>query len=50
MRGYAHRPDATAESIDGDGLFLTLRRRGDPHGDGYLSIVDRTKDMLLYKG
>ncbi|MCZ2836735.1 class I adenylate-forming enzyme family protein [Modestobacter sp. VKM Ac-2985] len=49
MRGYAGRPDATAESIDRDGWFHT----GDVgvlDADGYLSIVDRTKDMLLYKG
>jgi long-chain acyl-CoA synthetase len=49
MRGYAHRPDATAESIDPDGWFHS----GDVgiiDEDGYLSIVDRTKDMLLYKG
>jgi long-chain acyl-CoA synthetase len=49
MRGYAHRPDATAESIDADGWFHS----GDVgilDEDGYLSIVDRTKDMLLYKG
>lgn len=49
MRGYAHRPEATAESIDAEGWFHT----GDVgilDEDGYLSIVDRTKDMLLYKG
>ena len=49
MRGYAHRPEATAESIGPDGWFHT----GDVgvfDEDGYLSIVDRTKDMLLYKG
>jgi long-chain acyl-CoA synthetase len=49
MRGYAHRPEATAESIDAEGWFHS----GDVgilDEDGYLSIVDRTKDMLLYKG
>ncbi|MCA0144298.1 class I adenylate-forming enzyme family protein [Blastococcus sp. LR1] len=49
MRGYAHRPDATADAIDAEGWFHS----GDVgilDEDGYLSIVDRTKDMLLYKG
>ncbi|MGY1725502.1 class I adenylate-forming enzyme family protein [Geodermatophilus sp. SYSU D01062] len=49
MRGYAHRPEATAEAIDADGWFHS----GDVgilDEDGFLAIVDRTKDMLLYKG
>ncbi|MGY1744048.1 class I adenylate-forming enzyme family protein [Blastococcus sp. SYSU D00695] len=49
MRGYWHRPQATAESIDADGWFHT-GDVGIVDEDGYLAIVDRTKDMLLYKG
>lgn len=49
MRGYAGRADATGDAIDADGWFHS----GDVgvlDADGYLSIVDRTKDMLIYKG
>lgn len=49
MRGYAGRPDATAQAIDADGWFHS----GDVgvlDEDGYLAVVDRTKDMLLHKG
>ncbi len=49
MAGYHDRPDATAEVLDASGWF----RSGDIgvlDEDGYLSIVDRAKDMLLYKG
>ncbi|MDH6113764.1 long-chain acyl-CoA synthetase [Kitasatospora sp. MAP12-15] len=48
MAGYLNRPEATAEAIV-DGWF----RSGDlgrKDADGYLSIVDRKKDMVLRGG
>ena len=48
MAGYHHRPDATADVlVDG---WLHTGDIGVLDEDGYLSIVDRLKDMLLYKG
>lgn len=48
MRGYHGRPDATAEMlVEG---WLRTGDVGVLDEDGYLSIVDRKKDMLLYKG
>jgi long-chain acyl-CoA synthetase len=48
MAGYHNRPDATAEVlVDG---WLHTGDIGVLDEDGYLSIVDRKKDMLLYKG
>ena len=49
MRGYHHRPDATAEVLDADG-WLRTGDIGVIDDDGYLTIVDRKKDMLIYKG
>ena len=49
MKGYWKKPDATAESMTKDGYFHT----GDVaymDEDGYVFIVDRTKDMLLCGG
>lgn len=49
MKGYWNNPKATAESTTFDGLFRT----GDVacmDADGYVFIVDRTKDMLLCSG
>jgi len=49
MKGYWQRPEETARSIDADGWFYT--------GDmatiderGFVSIVDRKKDMILVSG
>src|SRR4051794_38461461 len=49
MRAYHNRPDATAEVLDGDG-WLRTGDIGAIDEDGYLTIVDRKKDMLIYKG
>ncbi|WP_206795689.1 class I adenylate-forming enzyme family protein [Amycolatopsis sp. MtRt-6] len=48
MLGYRNRPDETAAAlVDG---WLHTGDIGIVDADGYLSIVDRKKDMLLYKG
>jgi len=49
MKGYWNNPQATAEAMTEDGYF----RSGDiarMDADGYVYIVDRTKDMLLCGG
>ena len=48
MQGYLHRPEATAEVLSDD--WLRTGDIGTFDTDGYLRIVDRAKDMLLYKG
>ena len=52
MQGYYERPDATAETIieDDTGRWL---RTGDivtMDADGYVTIHDRAKEMIKYKG
>ena len=49
MMGYWNKPEANAEAFNADGLLRT----GDVatmDAEGYFSIVDRTKDMLLCSG
>jgi fatty-acyl-CoA synthase len=49
MRRYWNRPDATADAFTGDGWF----RSGDvgvPDEDGFVTIVDRLKDMIISGG
>jgi long-chain acyl-CoA synthetase len=49
MRGYWKKPEETANAMTADGFFRT----GDVgviDEDGYVYIVDRTKDMLLCGG
>src|SRR5690606_21567812 len=49
MKGYWQRSDATAEVMDGEGWFKT----GDVaviDEDGFVSIVDRIKDMIIVSG
>jgi long-chain acyl-CoA synthetase len=49
MKGYWNRPDATADAFDDDGFFRTgdLATKDD---DGYFTIVDRKKEMIIRGG
>lgn len=49
MKGYWNKPEATAESFTEDGYFRT-GDVGYMDEDGYMYIVDRTKDMILCGG
>jgi long-chain acyl-CoA synthetase len=49
MQGYWQRPEATAEAIDPEGWFRT-GDIGIMSDDGFVSIVDRLKDMVLVSG
>jgi acyl-CoA synthetase (AMP-forming)/AMP-acid ligase II len=49
MKGYLNNDEATAATIDSDGWLLT----GDVaevDSDGYVTIVDRLKELIKYKG
>ncbi|GAA4406551.1 acyl-CoA synthetase [Tsukamurella soli] len=47
--GYWHNPDATAAAIDTDGWFHT-GDVGQADEDGYVTVVDRVKDMVISGG
>ena len=49
MKGYWKKPEATADAMTADG-FLRTGDVGLIDDDGYVYIVDRTKDMLLVGG
>ncbi len=49
MKGYWKKPEATAAAMTADGFFRT-GDVGYMDEDGYVYIVDRTKDMLLVGG
>jgi acyl-CoA synthetase (AMP-forming)/AMP-acid ligase II len=49
MRGYLNEPEATAQTLNGEGWLHT----GDmvyADAEGYVFVVDRLKDLIKYKG
>ncbi|GAB4312098.1 MAG: long-chain fatty acid--CoA ligase [Promethearchaeota archaeon] len=49
MKGYWNKPEETAKAIDADG-FMHTGDVGAFDDEGYLKIVDRTKDMIIVSG
>ncbi|MFT4299335.1 MAG: AMP-binding protein [Aeromicrobium sp.] len=49
MKGYLNNPEATASAIDADG-WLHTGDVGRLDEDGYLTLVDRVKDMIIRGG
>ncbi|QCX29223.1 long-chain fatty acid--CoA ligase [Nocardioides jishulii] len=49
MKGYLNNPEATAEATDADG-FITVGDVAVADEEGFISIVDRKKDMIIAGG
>jgi acyl-CoA synthetase (AMP-forming)/AMP-acid ligase II len=49
MKGYLNRPEETAAAIDAEGWYHT-GDVGHVDDDGWFFIVDRTKELIKYKG
>ncbi|BAJ02788.1 AMP-binding protein [Shewanella violacea] len=50
MKGYWNRPKATRESFTQDGQWLLTGDIAIIDADGFVSIVDRVKDMIIVSG
>jgi long-chain acyl-CoA synthetase len=49
MQGYHNKPEETKKAIDGDG-FMHTGDIGVMDDEGYVKIVDRSKDMIIVGG